>query len=133
MKLPTVSERRKLVNLTPLIDVVFMLLIFFMLASSFTDWQMLELAVGDIEELRLDLDEASTIQLRPSGESALDGKIMTHQEIVRIVRERVRRDARHAVIIETAAEVRLQILVTLLEELHQFAPNNVSLVRSGPE
>jgi len=37
------SRRRPLVSLTPLIDVVFILLVFFMLASSFTDWRAIRL------------------------------------------------------------------------------------------
>ncbi|OOC09384.1 ExbD/TolR family protein, partial [Thioalkalivibrio halophilus] len=36
-------RRRNLISLTPLIDVVFILLVFFMLASSFLDWRAVEL------------------------------------------------------------------------------------------
>src|SRR3546814_18552679 len=35
--------RRRLISLTPLIDVVFILLVFFMLASSFVDWRAIVL------------------------------------------------------------------------------------------
>ena len=34
---------RRMISLTPLIDVVFILLVFFMLASSFTDWRAITL------------------------------------------------------------------------------------------
>ena len=37
------SRRRALIGLTPLIDVVFILLVFFMLASSFLDWRAIDL------------------------------------------------------------------------------------------
>lgn len=36
-------RRRAVISLTPLIDVVFILLVFFMLASSFLDWRAIEL------------------------------------------------------------------------------------------
>ncbi len=39
MRIEEPPRRRRLVSLTPLIDVVFILLIFFMLASSFVEWQ----------------------------------------------------------------------------------------------
>lgn len=39
MQLEQARRRRRLVSLTPLIDVVFILLIFFMLASTFVEWQ----------------------------------------------------------------------------------------------
>ena len=37
------GRRRPLISLTPLIDVVFILLVFFMLASSFLDWRSIDL------------------------------------------------------------------------------------------
>ncbi|MFT5112406.1 MAG: biopolymer transport protein ExbD [Parasphingorhabdus sp.] len=39
----TSSRRHPLISLTPLIDVVFILLVFFMLASSFTNWRSIDL------------------------------------------------------------------------------------------
>ena len=39
------SRRRALISLTPLIDVVFILLVFYMLASTFTDWNAIPLAL----------------------------------------------------------------------------------------
>ncbi|MBK1725509.1 ExbD/TolR family protein [Halorhodospira neutriphila] len=39
MRLEPPPRRRRLVSLTPLIDVVFILLVFFMIASSFVEWQ----------------------------------------------------------------------------------------------
>ncbi len=41
----TQPARRRAISLTPLIDVVFILLLFFMLSSSFTQWRQLDLAV----------------------------------------------------------------------------------------
>ncbi|MFP4132454.1 MAG: ExbD/TolR family protein [Thiohalospira sp.] len=40
------APRRRLISLTPLIDVVFILLVFFMLASSFMEWRLIDLEVG---------------------------------------------------------------------------------------
>jgi len=37
------ARRKTIISLTPLIDVVFILLVFFMLASSFMDWRTLSL------------------------------------------------------------------------------------------
>lgn len=38
--------KRRLISLTPLIDVVFILLVFFMLASSFMEWRLVDLQLG---------------------------------------------------------------------------------------
>lgn len=40
------ASSKKLIGLTPLIDVVFILLLFFMLTSSFIQWQSLDLMVS---------------------------------------------------------------------------------------
>lgn len=66
-------RRRAVVSLTPLIDVVFILLVFFMLASSFIDWRAIDLGAsgtsrgGGIEgSMLIDLGPE---QLRLSGET----------------------------------------------------------------
>ena len=41
------ARRRNLVSLTPLIDVVFILLIFFMLVSNFMDWHAISLSTAE--------------------------------------------------------------------------------------
>lgn len=46
MRIECVKRRRHSISLTPLIDVVFILLVFFMLATSFTDWRPITLATG---------------------------------------------------------------------------------------
>jgi biopolymer transport protein ExbD len=44
MRIPATARRtRRLISLTPLIDVVFILLVFFMLASNFTRWRPIPL------------------------------------------------------------------------------------------
>ena len=43
MKIAGPPVRRRLVSITPLVDVVFILLFFFMLASSFDRWQAIDL------------------------------------------------------------------------------------------
>ncbi|WP_373510748.1 ExbD/TolR family protein, partial [Thiocapsa sp.] len=43
MRFESPAPRRRLIGLTPLIDVVFILLVFFMLASSLVKWQALEM------------------------------------------------------------------------------------------
>lgn len=46
MQIDVAPRRKRSVSLTPLIDVVFNLLLFFMLASSLAKWSGLELATG---------------------------------------------------------------------------------------
>ena len=129
MQLAKIQRKHSLISLTPLIDVVFILLIFFMLASSFAEWQFIELSVGEAEEMRVDSRRASTIKLVSDDTFTLNDKEMGIVEIVSIVRERCRININHPIIIQPHDGVSLQSLVTILDEINEFADKNVSLAK----
>ena len=129
MQLAKLQRKYPLVSLTPLIDVVFILLIFFMLASSFAEWQFIELDVGQADEMRVDSRSTSTIKLISDGAFTLNDKEMAIAEIVSIVRERCRININHPIIIQPLEGVSLQSLVTILDQINEFADKNVSLAK----
>ena len=129
MQLTKLRRKHSLISLTPLIDVVFILLIFFMLASSFAEWQFIELSVGEAEEMRVDSRRASTIKLVSDDTFTLNDKEMGIVEIVSIVRERCRVNINHPIIIQPHDGVSLQSLVTILDQINEFADKNVSLAK----
>ena len=129
MQLIKLQRKHSLISLTPLIDVVFILLIFFMLASSFAEWQFIELSVGEIEEIRADSLRTSRIKLVSNDTFLLNDKEMGIEEIVSIVRERCRGNINHPIIIQSHDGVSLQSLVTILDQINEFADKNVSLAK----
>ena len=129
MQLAKIQRKHSLISLTPLIDVVFILLIFFMLASSFAEWQFIELSVGNTEEIRADSLRTSRIKLVSDDSFMLNDKEMRIVEIVSIVRERCRVNINHPIIIQPHEGVSLQSLVTILDQLNEFAGKNVSLAK----
>lgn len=131
MQLKLAQNKRSFVNLTPLIDVVFILLIFFMLASNFTEWQFIELGIGEADEIRMDSRSTSTITLKPEGIYELNNVEMEVTEIIATVRERSRINIDHPIIIKPYEGVALQSLVSLLDEINEFADKNVSLAKAG--
>ncbi len=67
--------RPKLVlSLTPLIDVVFILLIFFMLASQFADWRTLELTPQVQLSSSVSPEKPVSLELRNDGSFVLNGQ-----------------------------------------------------------
>jgi biopolymer transport protein ExbD len=66
-------RRKRSVSLTPLIDVVFNLLLFFMLASSLAKWSGLELATGS-ESASADDTPAADVYLLGAGELRYEGE-----------------------------------------------------------
>ncbi|MEM1144587.1 MAG: biopolymer transporter ExbD [Pseudomonadota bacterium] len=63
------GRQKSLISLTPLIDVVFILLVFFMLASSFLDWQTLSLDATSAAKTAV--SEAEPFIIRVNGDSLI--------------------------------------------------------------
>ncbi|MDP7242489.1 MAG: biopolymer transporter ExbD, partial [Rhodospirillales bacterium] len=69
----------RLISLTPLIDVVFILLVFFMLASSFLDWRSIDLTVSSgVGEATSD-KRAILISLRSDGSIVVGSEPVSKQ------------------------------------------------------
>lgn len=130
MLLNHTQKRRALVSLTPLIDVVFILLIFFMLASNFIDWQFIEFNIGESEQVAIDYENTSVITVDSDEGYSLNGERKDFNSIISIVRERCRKNVDHPIIIQPNDDVALQSLVTLLDKINEFAKKNVSLARA---
>ena len=64
---PNNGRRRNLISLTPLIDVVFILLVFFMLASSFLNWRSITLDSPKQTGRSASLEQALLIEVRADG------------------------------------------------------------------
>ena len=128
MQLPA-STRKSLVNLTPLIDVVFILLIFFMLASNFIKWKTLEITVSNPDEIQIDQQPVSLIHIYKNGSFSLNDDVMPIDVIISKVRNRIMLDRDHPVIIQPARGSRVQLLVNTLDKLEITAGANISLAR----
>ena len=128
MQLATV-KKRSLVNLTPLIDVVFILLIFFMLASNFSQWHQIQLSVGEVEEIQVDQKEISTIKIDKNNAYLLNEKTLPLIEIISNINVQVLINSNHPVIIEVEQGASVQGLVDLLDHLRHIT-TNVSLIKS---
>ena len=72
MKFGQLSPTGRLITLTPLIDVVFILLVFFMLASSYLDWRSIDLTVSSGAGAATSAQRAILINLRSDGNGEID-------------------------------------------------------------
>lgn len=122
-------RRRAQISLTPLIDIVFILLIFFMLATSFLDWQSIRVAGGVAGEAASGLDGALLVDI-DADRLRLSGEAMPAEELSRRVADRlaVRPDQR--VVVRPAPGVDVQRTVAILDRL--TAAGVESLVLTGP-
>jgi biopolymer transport protein ExbD len=116
--------------LTPLIDVVFILLVFFMLVSSFLDWRAIELdppqRVGNGDAMT----GAMLVEVRASG-LRLAGEAIELPTLVGRMRQQADSDPDLRVLIRPAEQVSLQRTVDVLDRLDNADIDNVSLIGSG--
>jgi biopolymer transport protein ExbD len=130
--LARLPRRRPLIGLTPLIDVVFILLVFFMLASSYLDWRAIELTVPSEAAAGGPVEGALLIEIRPEG-LRFAGEFLPLETVVRRAERRLALVPQTPVLVKPAAGVNLQQTVTVLDRLAAAGAVNLSVIRdSGP-
>ena len=72
MRIERAARKKHYISLTPLIDVVFLLLVFFMLASTFLRYTGFDLSGGRSGAVR-GADVSDLVIVRVTGSSAIDG------------------------------------------------------------
>lgn len=126
MQLPTL-RKKSLVNLTPLIDVVFILLIFFMLASNFMRWDILELSITESAEVEVNPQSLSVITVLSDSSYLLNKQQMPVEKIITILRSKIDKQADHPILIQPEQGANVQALVDILNQIKQFAAENISI------
>ncbi|MCR9070519.1 MAG: biopolymer transporter ExbD [Alphaproteobacteria bacterium] len=124
------GRRRAVISLTPLIDVVFILLIFFMLASSFLDWRSIDLAPPASAGAGESMTGAMLLEVRPN-DLRLSGHVVTVAEAEEKILDQMRKTPDQRVLIRTADGVMLQRTVDVLDRLASAGVTNLAFVRTG--
>ncbi len=119
------GKKRRGISLTPLIDVVFILLLFFMLSSDFMHWRQISLSSANETESKPDTVMLIRIE-SDAGELSHDGKRYALQDLPALT-ALVAEDPEAVYAVEAVAGVRTQTLVTVLDRLHQAGADKVSM------
>lgn len=112
MRIERPVRRKNSIVLTSLVDVMFVLLFFFMLASSYLDWGALDVNIGGSKPTALPAPlPVRTLLLLPGGALQLDGQPLALAQLDGAL------DAQARVVVQPAAGVSLQEMVTLVDRL----------------
>ena len=118
-------------SLTPLIDVVFILLIFFMLASQFADWRNIDL-VPQAQMSRAESNEkTSSLQLRNDGSFRLDGAVI--DELQTAIARLISVGKSNAVFLSPEEAVEIQHVIDVVEALNAAGLTKVQLSEAHGE
>ncbi len=123
------GRRRALVSLTPLIDVVFILLVFFMLASSFLDWRAIDLSTPARTSADTVMEGAILVEVLPA-RLRLSGEALSIESLATRVTAQLRERPDQRVLVRPAEGVALQRVVQILDRLAAAGATDVSLIRA---
>lgn len=121
-------RRRVRVSLTPLIDVVFILLVFFMLASSLLDWRSIEMDTAAKASAKSSKSESVIVDVRKDG-IRLGAETVALDTLTERLRWRVEKTPDQRVLVKPAPGVVLQDAIIVLDRLSEAGVTNMSLIR----
>ncbi len=126
MHIENIPRRRHTISLTPLIDVVFILLVFFMLATSFTDWRPIGLATGTSAATPGQTPPA-VVHVDIEGNLRYQHKIMPAADLAASLKGARERNEISAVIVQPDADANLEVTVGALDTLSGAGVSPMSL------
>ena len=123
------------INLTPLIDVVFLLLIFFMVSTTFDTTSQLKIRLPEasLNETKKD-KQPLYLMIDAKGQFFLNARELTSQkrEALSFALQRVLDGSDRPVVIQSDAESPVQSLVTAMDVVAQLGLTQVSIATTRP-
>ncbi|WCN07843.1 ExbD/TolR family protein [Marinomonas mediterranea] len=125
-------KRKTGISLTPLIDVVFILLLFFMLTSSFVPWRIVDtpLAVSSAPKADAEPKEVAVLTLESN-----DGRVLFKNQLFVIdnasqMSDLVEQNQDKTIAIKAKKGVTLQSLMLLADQLKLLGAENISIANA---
>lgn len=125
------------INLTPLIDVVFLLLIFFMVSTSFTrETQIkLELPKADSEQMQTE-PEVVEISIDKDGRFFVNGKGLINSQVetlIKAVAPNINEEKTTPLIISADANTNYQSVITAMDAASRLGISNIKMATQRNE
>ena len=130
MPLKTDSIEEPGINLTPMIDIVFLLLIFFMVGTRFTEMEReFKIQLPSVSEAQplTSLPDEITINVSSDGQLQVDGAVMTLQELENRLQTAKKNYADQSVIVRGDANGAYQNVMDVLAACNRSGIQAVSL------
>ncbi len=116
------------INVTSLIDVMFLLLIFFLVSSTFKRHPAIKLELPRVgSSTTVSQQQAPTVYLTEGGELYLDQRQVDEQELSRLLRQRLAAGAEQRVILRIDARVEFEPAARIFALLEQAGFNQVNI------
>ena len=125
------KEEKELIsiNITPLIDIVFLLLVFFMLATSFIQKSTIEVNLSSGEEIETFVKEKMVILiLNDKGQIYINKKLTNISSIGGQVSKIIKKNPKNKILIKSHKKIPVQKVIRLIEEVRLAGTDNIKLI-----
>lgn len=119
---------RLAINITPLIDVVFLLLIFFMLTTSFLEPQALVLQLPEAKRSAPPTKDSIVVDIALDGAVKLNGAVLSLDSLTARIRSLVAGDPDPSVWIRAERKVPVQRTVDVMDRIRAAGSKNIKFV-----
>lgn len=114
-------------DIAPLIDIVFLLLVFFMLTSTFMVPEVIELELPESSSATVTEVTPIIVALNASGQLALNGEILQLDALRAAIELLIKEDASVTITLKSDAHTEVQQLLSVMDEIRAAGGENVAL------
>jgi len=129
MQLFTKEKKNIEINVAPLIDIVFLLLIFFMLASEFTDFKTIDMVSPS--QINKEINKSNLpiiIELSENGNINIDSKEVKFNELPEIINKKLNNKKDNKVVVSTPTETKVNVLIKVVDTIRKLGIENIALI-----
>ena len=116
------------IDLAPLIDVVFLLLIFFLLTSSFISHRAIELNLPTTSSAQVAPELPIVVSIHADGSVRLDDRRIAATALASAISTRISETSSRDIAVQADSDVGIQRLLTVLDAIRQGGGKSVSLI-----
>ncbi len=114
-------------DIAPLIDIVFLLLVFFMLTSTFMVPEAIELELPESSSASVTDTTPIIVSLNQTGQLALNGESLELEQLRQAIKPLIKQNADSAITLKSDARTQVQQLLKVMDEIRAAGGSNVAL------
>ena len=127
-----VQEEESEINITPMLDVVFILLIFFIVTANFIKEPGLEINRPDSETSEITENAAILIAIGAAGEIYMDGRRIDVRQVKANVIRLIAENPQGSVVIQADVKSTAEKIVAVMDEVREAGVVDICLLYTSP-
>lgn len=123
------QRNRKIPSLTPLIDIVFLLLVFFMLTAHFVKDEALDISLPEAESAKsIDDDKALEIVLDKTGHILINQEYVAPEELDKVLQSLLHKQSNKRVILRGDEIAQLGLTVKVMDAARKAGAESLDII-----